>query len=94
MPGGSLRLVRWGNRRHEDRRLPYTGGASLKTSEQGGWEPFKPIEVDIPATVCLDGDVWFAVRQGIRGIVVRDEHHGRPAAGKAQVMPIFSGERF
>jgi hypothetical protein len=73
MPDGHLRLMRWGNRREESKRLPCTAGAALKTFEEGGWTAFNPTTVDIPATVCLDGQVWFAVRQGIRGILTEDE---------------------
>ena len=72
-PDGHLRLVTWGSRRGESGRLPYTGGASLKTFEQGGWAAFGPTPVDVPATVCLDGEVWFAVRQGVRGLLTQDE---------------------
>jgi hypothetical protein len=29
--------------------------------------------VDVPAALGLDGGVWYAVRQGARGVLVRDE---------------------
>jgi hypothetical protein len=85
---GELKLVRWGNRREESKKLPCTAGASLKTYEEGGWTAFNPTAVDIPATVCRDGQVWFAVRQGIRGILVNDEE------GIQRVFPLYEESSF
>jgi hypothetical protein len=73
LPDGQLRLVAWGNRRGESDCQPSTGGASQRTFQEGGWGDFSPTPVDVPATLCRDGDVWFAVRQGVRGLLVHDE---------------------
>ena len=79
---GRLQLARWGNRRGESRALPLTGWARLETCEGGGWGKWRPVEVFIPATLGLDGRVWHYIRQGVRGLLVRDE------AGLLRVYPL------
>jgi hypothetical protein len=64
---GRLQLVRWGNRRGESRAHPLTGWARLETFEGGCWGRWRPVEVFIPATLGLDGRVWYGIRQGVRG---------------------------
>jgi hypothetical protein len=76
---GQLRLVRWGSRRADSRRLPTTGWTWQETVEASKWGPFGVEPVDIPATSALDGGVWYGVYQGIRGLLVNDER-GEPAA--------------
>ena len=76
---GRLQMLRWGNRRGESRALPLTGWARLETFEGGGWGRWRPVEVFIPATLGLDGRVWYGIRQGVRGLLVRDEA-GQPRA--------------
>ena len=88
MPDGHLRRVKWGNRREESKKFPCTAGAALKTFDEGGWAAFNPTVVDIPATVCLDGQVWFAVRQSLRGILVNDE------GGSQRVFPLHEDSSF
>jgi hypothetical protein len=70
---GQLLLARWGCRRGESRALPCTGWAWLATVEAGGWAGFGAESVVIPATLGLENGVWFAVRQGVRGLLVHDE---------------------
>lgn len=70
---GRLQIVRWGNGRGQSRRLPRTGWTWLSTIREGGWQGLEPIPVDIPATLALDGGVWYHVRQGLRGLLVPDE---------------------
>jgi hypothetical protein len=68
--------------------------------------PREPELVDIPATFCLDNGVWYAVRQGVRGLLARDEQGEsvayvlcEPATRYYQVMtrsdrmPVLIGER-
>lgn len=76
---GQLKIVRWGNRRRPggSRSLPPTGWTWRSTVEAGGWLPWQPEPVDIPASYGLENGVWFLIRQGIRGLLVRDEH-GEP----------------
>jgi hypothetical protein len=71
---GPLELARWGCRRAESRSLPATGWARLATFEAGGWRPWRPVEAVIPATLGLDRGVWYRIRQGVRAVVVWDEH--------------------
>ena len=70
---GQLRVVPWGCRRGESKILPPTGWARLGTVRAGAWAEWSAESVEIPAVLGFDGGVWFAIRQGIRGILVRDE---------------------
>jgi hypothetical protein len=72
---GQLQIVRWGNRRGESRALPYSAWTWLTTLESGGWGDRQAEPVVIPASMGLDRGVWFHIREGIRGVVVRDEQH-------------------
>jgi hypothetical protein len=72
---GQLQIIRWGNRRGESPRLPYTAWTQLGTVEGGGWGERNVGPVVIPATMGLDRGVWYRIWQGIRGLVVQDEHH-------------------
>jgi hypothetical protein len=74
---GQLRIVRWGCRRGESRVLPVGGWTKLTTLESGFWSACGAEMVEIPAAMGLDGGVWFAVRQGVRGVLVGDER-GEP----------------
>ncbi len=74
---GRLQVVRWGNRRGQSRVLPCTAWTWLATLEGGGWGDRGAVPVVIPATMGLDRGVWFRVREGVRGVVVRDER-GQP----------------
>jgi hypothetical protein len=103
---GQLQIVRWGNRRGQSRGLPCTAWTWLATVESGGWAERGAVPVVIPATMGVDRGVWFAIREGVRGMVVRDEK-GRdvvyalvePASHYYQVMtrspwmPVLVGER-
>jgi hypothetical protein len=76
--GGRLQVVRWGNRRGQSRMLPCTAWTWRSTLEGGGWGDREPEPVVIPAALGLDRGVWFHVREGLRGVAVRDER-GVPA---------------
>jgi hypothetical protein len=75
--GGQLEVLRWGNRRGESRALPCTNWTWLATVEAGGWAGCEAEEIVIPATLGLDGGIWFRIREGVRGVLVHDEE-GRP----------------
>lgn len=75
---GRLRILRWGNRRGQSKRLPCTAWTWLDTLQKGGWGRQEAEPVVIPARMGLDRGVWFVVREGVRGVVVRDER-GEPA---------------
>jgi hypothetical protein len=68
---GRLQLVRWGSRRG-GRPLPPTGWTWRATVEAGRWAGLRPERVDIPATYCLAGGVWTRLKEGVRGLLVRD----------------------
>lgn len=70
---GRLQILPWGRRRQESRLLPCTAWTSLATLESGGWGDVEVELVVIPATIALDRGVWYRVREGIRGVAVRDE---------------------
>jgi hypothetical protein len=103
---GQLQLVRWGNRRGESRRLPCTAWTWLETLEAGGWAELGPQEVEIPAAMGLDRGVWYQIREGVKGLAVRDEQGEavvyvlvEPASRYYQIMtrsrwmPVLIGER-
>jgi len=69
---GVWRVVRWGNRRRRG-KLPPTGWTWKDTVEAGGWSSFGAEPVNILCNLAMDKGVWFRVRQGIRGLLVRDE---------------------
>lgn len=70
---GRLQIVRWGNGRGQSRFLPRTGWTWLESVEEGRWRHLGAIPVDIPATLGFERGVWFAVREGMRGLLVPDE---------------------
>jgi hypothetical protein len=74
---GTLQIVRWGTPRHARSALPTTAWTWRSTVEEGGWNALEPRLVSIPASMGVDRGVWFRIREGIRGLVVRDEQ-GHP----------------
>lgn len=75
---GQLVIARWGCRRGDSRALPCTGWTWRASVEAGQWACWVAAPVDIPAALALENGVWFQVRQGLRGLLVRDERD-RPA---------------
>lgn len=71
---GRLLIVPWGNRRGQSRFLPCTGWTWQETVHSGRWSDQNAALVDVPATMGLDSGVWFRIRQGIRAVLVVDEH--------------------
>src|SRR5581483_12352394 len=61
---GRLRLVAWGCRRGESRRLPPCGTTWAATVEAGGWGGQAHRPVDVPASLLCDGQVWTLIREG------------------------------
>jgi hypothetical protein len=103
---GRLQILRWGNRRGQSQVLPLTAWTWQATLENGGWGEQEPVPVVIPATLGLDRGVWYSIREGVRGVVVRDEESRpvvyvlcEPASHYYQVMtrsawmPVLVGER-
>lgn len=71
---GQLEIVRWGNGRKQSRRLPPSGWTWQKSLDDGLWRNVETSFVDIPASFGFEGGRWFAISQGIRGLLVFDEH--------------------
>lgn len=103
---GQLRVVRWGCWRGESRVLPVGGWTRQTTVESGYWSQCGAEAVDVPAALGLDGGVWFAIRQGVRGVLVRDEvrvegaylicepaSHYYAVMTRSAWMPVLIGER-
>jgi hypothetical protein len=70
---GQLHIVRWGNGRGQSRCLPSTGWTWQASIEEGMWRNLDTAFVEIPATLGYEHGVWYAIREGIRGLLVRDE---------------------
>ena len=70
-------IILWGNRDDTASRLPRTGWCRRESLEAGRWSRLRPEPVEIPAALGLEKGVWFAIPEGIRGILVHDER-GRP----------------
>jgi hypothetical protein len=47
--------------------------AKQATVDSGYWSECGAELVEIPAALGLDGGVWYAIRQGMRGVMVQDE---------------------
>jgi hypothetical protein len=75
---GRLRVLRWGNKDRAERKLPPTGWTWRETVEEGMWSGLAPEPVEVPATFALANGVWFRVKRGVRGLVVRTRA-GEPA---------------
>lgn len=74
--GGKLQLARWGAGRRRGGKWPCAPWVRLDTLRRG-WGGGEVVPVVIPASLALDGGVWFAVREGVHGVAARDEA-GRP----------------
>jgi hypothetical protein len=103
---GQLRIVCWGCRRGDSRVLPVGGWTKRTTVESGYWSQGGVEEVAVPAALGLDGGVWYAIRQGVRGILVADESgvehvyvvcepasHYYRVMTRSDWMPVLLGER-
>ena len=104
---GRLIVVRWGNGRGRSRFLPRTGWTWQTSIDAGDWRNLDSAFVDVPATLCVDGGMWYKIRQGMRGLLVADEkgwavvylicepssHYYRNMTGRTR-MPVFIAERF
>lgn len=69
---GRLTMARWGTHKGESSRLPVSGWTWLDSVERGKWMSHDAAEVVIPARLGFDRGIWFMVREGARGIVLRE----------------------
>src|SRR5262249_14555143 len=103
---GQLRLAHWGCKRGESRVLPCTGWTWQTSIEEGRWAQWEAEPVDIPATMGFEGGIWFRIRQGICGLLVRAERglavvymvceaasHSYEIMTRSKRMPVLIGER-
>jgi hypothetical protein len=103
---GRLEVLRWGTRRADGPGLPCTAWARLATLQEGGWGGREPEPAVVPASLGLDGGIWFRTRQGIRAVVVRDGRgvpvvyplvepasHYYEVMTRSEWMPVLVGER-
>lgn len=70
--GGRLHVVRWGNRDRAERALPPTAWTWKETVAAGTWAALEPEEVLVPASYGYMNGVWYKVKEGVRGLLVRD----------------------
>lgn len=68
---GRLRVVRWGNRDRAERKLPPTGWTWKASVEEGKWAAMDAEPVLVPANYLYAGGVWFRVKEGVDGLLVR-----------------------
>jgi hypothetical protein len=103
--GNELSIFSWGSPRYKS-KLPRTRAISQEELETGVWRQVHTEPVDIPANFGWDKGVWYRIREGIRGLLVRDESGNpivymltEPASHYYQVMtrnnrmPVLCGER-
>ena len=101
--GDELNIFSWGHPRRRS-KLPTTRAVDQDTLE--AWQDVHPELVDIPANFGWDKGVWYRIKEGVRGILVRDESNNpivymltEPASHYYQVMtrnnrmPVLCGER-
>lgn len=72
---GRIEIYPWGNR-DAKWRLPRTGWCRLESLEAGLWRHWQPEPVIIPAAFGLERGVWFAIQEGLQGIMVWDRGGG------------------
>jgi hypothetical protein len=70
---GQMLIYEWGNRGGSAPKLPKTGWCRAESLAAGKWRWLAPEQVVIPAQFGLEKGVWFAITEGIQGIVVRDQ---------------------
>ncbi len=79
--GNRLDVFPWGNRDDAASRLPRTGWCRQESLDEGRWKFLRPEPVEIPAALGLEKGVWFAIVEGIRGVVVHDWKPGDTIGG-------------
>ena len=67
-----LTVLPWGQPPRRS-KLPRTRIVAHETLKAGIWQQVHPQPVEIPANFGLDKGVWYRIREGVQGILVRDE---------------------
>ena len=70
---GQFVVYPWGNRGDKLEKIPQTGWCRKESLEAGKWKWLAPERVVIPASFGLEKGVWFPIREGVEGVVVRDQ---------------------
>ena len=68
-----LSIIEWGNRNDKTSKLPRTGWCRQESLEAGKWRWLSPAPVVIPASYGLEKSVWFPIREGMCGVIVKDK---------------------
>ena len=70
---GRTLVCEWGNRGGRVPKLPKTGWCREESLIAGKWRWLSPEQVVIPAQYGLEKGIWFTIKEGLQGIVVRDQ---------------------
>jgi len=68
---GQINLFEWGNRDKKN-LFPQTGWAKKESLEKGKWDWLKPVKVNIPAQKGYEKKIWFDIKDGLEGVVVKN----------------------
>lgn len=68
---GQFQILPWGNRQRQA-GVPVSGWCLRESLEDGLWSHWRPREVFIPASFGWDRGVWYQIREGLKGILIRD----------------------
>ena len=103
--GNELRVVPWGCPGSRS-RLPKAKSIEQESVLSGRWQAWEPEPVILPANFVWDRGVWYRVREGVAGVLVKNEAGvliayplTEPASHYYQVMtrnsrmPVLCGER-
>ncbi len=100
---GQFLILPWGNR-NPNSKLPRTGWCRQESLEEGSWRWLHPLPVEIPASYGCDRGVWYVVNEGLRGVIVQEQHrrvvyplsqqstHYYEVMTRNRRMPVFIGE--
>lgn len=69
--GSELRLFNWGNP-YRNSPLPRCRTISHERLSEGELSALEPETVEIPACFGWDRGIWYPIRQGVQGILVRE----------------------
>jgi len=72
---GQFQIVLWGSHRRESRFLPIGGWTTQTTLKNNGCGGAEIIPIEIPAAMGFEKGIWFRIRQGIHGILVKNERN-------------------
>jgi len=70
---GRLQIITWGSHRSESRFLPSGGWMTLPALKSNAFGELPVASIEIPATMGFEKGIWFRIRQGIHGILVKNE---------------------